>query len=140
MEIKDIMSDNPNHLEPNLSITEAAKKISTLGFDAYPIMENGNIVGMITIQDIVMRAVAKSMDMTNTKVRDVMTKQVFTCSENDSLEEVAKVMAEHDVNGVPVMNNEKRLVGFVSLDDFIHKGKDEKIWHELTRSLHRATI
>jgi CBS domain-containing protein len=84
---------------------------------ALPVGENDRLIGMITDRDITMRAVAEERSPGNTSVRDVMSEKIFYCFEDDDLEKAAKIMAEHQVRRLPVLNYNKRLVGVLALAD-----------------------
>jgi hypothetical protein len=67
-------------------------------------------------------AVAEESSAGNTAVRQVMSKRVYYCFEDDDVEQAAKVMAEHQVRRLPVLNRDKRLVGIVAVADLARSG------------------
>ncbi|MBF0335578.1 MAG: CBS domain-containing protein, partial [Alphaproteobacteria bacterium] len=73
--------------------------------------------GMVTDRDIVLRAVAMDRAPSECRVRDVMSEKIFYCFEDQSVEEASRVMAEHQVRRLPVLNRDKRLVGIVAIAD-----------------------
>jgi CBS domain-containing protein len=87
--------------------------------------ENDRVVGMVTDRDIVVRAVAENRLPSNAAVSSVMSEGVYYCFEDDSLEDAARIMAEHQVRRVPVLNRDQRLVGIVSLGDLARRGVKE---------------
>jgi CBS domain-containing protein len=87
-----------------------------------PVGEDDRLVGMITDRDIAIRAVAKDLPP-DTAVREVMTKEVLYCFEDEALEHVADNMGEQQVRRLPVLNREKRLVGILSLGDLANVAK-----------------
>jgi CBS domain-containing protein len=101
---------------PDQSICEAACLMAQADAGAIPVGENDRLVGMITDRDIAVRAVAAGKGP-NTPVREVMTTEVKYCFEDETLDHVAKNMAELRVRRLPVLNRDKRLVGIVSLGD-----------------------
>lgn len=88
--------------------------VDDVGF--LPVGENDRLVGTITDRDIVVRAVAEGKDG-NATVRDVMTKDVKYCFEDEDIEHVAQNMGDIQVRRLPVLNRDKRVVGVVSLAD-----------------------
>lgn len=88
--------------------------VDDVGF--LPVGENDRLVGTITNRDIVVRAVAEGKDG-NATVRDVMTKDVKYCFEDEDIEHVAQNMGDIQVRRLPVLNRDKRVVGVVSLAD-----------------------
>jgi CBS domain-containing protein len=79
---------------------------------------------MITDRDIAIRAVGQGKGA-DTKVRDVMTRDVKYCFEEDDVDEVCANMSDIQVRRMPVLNNDKRLVGIISLGDIARREEPE---------------
>lgn len=58
------------------------------------------------------------------KAKDVMTRDVITVRPDQSVEEVAKILADNKISGVPVVDEEGKLVGVVTENDFMVKARD----------------
>jgi len=84
---------------------------------ALPVIEDGQLVGMITDRDICMAAYTKGASLPEVRVRDVMTRDVVTCQASDSLRRVESLMKEYKVRRIPVLDVGNQLVGIVSLND-----------------------
>jgi CBS domain-containing protein len=82
-----------------------------------PVGENDRLIGAISDRDIAVRGVAEGKD-SNAKVREVMSEGITWAYEDDSVEDAAKIMSEHQIRRLPVINRDKRLVGIVALGDF----------------------
>ena len=117
MQVHDIMSRKVELTNPNATIRDVARKMRADSIGAMPVGDNDRLVGMVTDRDIVMRAVAEERLPANTSVREVMSEKVCYCFEDDDIDEAAKIMAEHQVKRLPVLNKQKRLVGIVALSD-----------------------
>ena len=116
MQIKEAMSDDVRISSPNQTIREAAKMMAEIDAGVLPVGDNDRLVGMITDRDIAIRAVAAGKGP-DTPVRDVMSKEVNYCFEDDDIDDVAQNMADIKLRRLPVLNRDKRLVGIVSLGD-----------------------
>ena len=57
------------------------------------------------------------------KAKDIMTKDVVTIHPEATVEELARLLIEHKISGVPVVDNENKLVGIVTENDLIRKNK-----------------
>jgi CBS-domain-containing membrane protein len=57
------------------------------------------------------------------KARDIMTKDVITVGSEATVEELARLLIDHKISGVPVVDNEKRIIGIVTENDLIRKNK-----------------
>lgn len=116
-QLKDVMSRDVMVISPDMTITEAARKMSDGDFGMMPVGENDRMIGTISDRDIAIRAVAEGKAPT-TKVREIMTEGVFWAYDDETVEHAAKLMSEHQVRRLPVVNRDKRLVGIVALGDF----------------------
>jgi CBS domain-containing protein len=78
-------------------------------------------VGIISEHDIVSAMARHRDDVAKVKVEDVMTIDIYIASENATLDEALALMAEHNVRHLPVMSEEGRVLGFLSIMDLVMK-------------------
>jgi CBS domain-containing protein len=104
------------HRQPEQSIREAACLMAEIDAGSLPVGEGDRLVGMITDRDIAVRAVAAGQTP-ETRVRDVMSKEVLYCFEDEDLDDVARNMSNVKVRRLPVLDRDKRLVGILSMGD-----------------------
>src|ERR1700757_3504278 len=76
------------------------------------------------------------------RAMDVMTSEVITVDEDASVQSVAKLMAEHGISAVPVVNRYKRVIGMVSEGDLLHRAETgtelrRSWWLELASSTNK---
>ncbi|MEO2074917.1 MAG: CBS domain-containing protein [Bacillus sp. (in: firmicutes)] len=114
--IRDIMTDNVECCTLLDNMYEVALKMKELNVGAIPIVDQEKVVGMITDRDIVVRGVAEKHPG-STKVEDIMSNNLVTVSPDSTSKEAAKLMAEHQIRRLPVVEGDK-LIGIVSLGDF----------------------
>jgi CBS domain-containing protein len=124
MQVQEIMTRNVDLTSPNTTVRDVARTMRADNIGALPVGENDRLVGMVTDRDIVVRAVAEERAPGNTSVREVMSERVYYCFEDDDVEQAARIMAEHQVRRLPVLNRNKRLVGVVALADLGRSGTD----------------
>lgn len=127
MQVLDVMTANPIMIEPDISITDAAKRMRDTDCGVLPVGSLDNIQGMITDRDIVLWVVAAKLDPDATKVSDIMSTDTLTCREEDSLEKAADVMSLNGVRRLVVNNNEGVVTGIVSISDLMKNIGDEAI-------------
>src|SRR5262249_24721105 len=133
MKVRDAMTQDVCLTTPDQTIRDAAKLMMEIDAGALPVEQDDRLVGVITDRDIAVRAVAKGKSP-QTKVRDVMSREVLYCYEDQDLEAVIRNMGEIKVRRCPVMSRDKRLVGIISLGDLArqhHSTTEEKALHEL---------
>ena len=116
MRVSEAMTRDVRIANPGQSIRDVAKIMAEIDAGSMPVGENDRLVGMITDRDIAIRAIAKGKGP-DTPVRDVMSKDVKYCYEDEDLEHVARNMGDIQVRRLPVVSRDKRLVGIVSLGD-----------------------
>lgn len=131
MKLKDILTKNPQVISPEAMICEAGKLMKQCDIGMLPVCDGERLVGAVTDRDLAVRAVANGHDPLKTKVKDVMTPGICWCFEDQSLEEVARLMEEKQIRRIPVLNREKRLIGIASLGDFALRSKDEQLTEEI---------
>ena len=124
MKIMEIMTRDPELIDPDTSIRDAAKRMKDEDIGALPVGENDRLIGMVTDRDIAMRGVAEGRAPETTPVRDVMSEKILYRFEDDDIEDAAQCMAEHQVRRLPILNRDKRLTGIVSLADIAQTGDE----------------
>ncbi len=117
MKLKEIMSQNLQIVAPNTFLQEAAQRMREIDAGPMPVVENRKPIGILTDRDIVIRAVAEGKDSTKTKVSEIMTHEIISCSEDQEIEEGAQLMANKQVRRLMITNKNEELVGIVSLGD-----------------------
>jgi CBS domain-containing protein len=117
--VSDVMTREIHLATPDQSIASAAAEMAKADVGSLPVSDADRLVGMITDRDIAVRAVAKGLGA-ETPVRNVMTGSIKYCYEDQDVDEVARNMAELGVRRLPVVNRDKRLVGFVALSNIVH--------------------
>ena len=125
MNIREVMTPNPRCVAPTESIQSAARIMREEDTGAVPVVENGKVLGMVTDRDIVIRAVADGGKMDG-PVRAILSSDVVCATPEMSTRDAEKLMAEHQVRRLPVVEND-RLIGIVSLGDLaVKEGRDSR--------------
>jgi CBS domain-containing protein len=122
MKVSEIMTKHPVTVTPDQSLQEAAEIMARIESGFIPVGENDKLIGMLTDRDIVVRGMAKGVGP-ESRVRDVMTKEVRYCSVDDDTDSVAANMGEQQIRRLPVVDGDKRLVGILSLGDLAAQGQ-----------------
>ncbi|MBI3899135.1 MAG: CBS domain-containing protein [Gammaproteobacteria bacterium] len=117
MQAKEVMSSNIKIIPSNTSIQAAAELMRQMDVGTLPVSEDGRIVGMLTDRDIAIRAVASGADPRATPAREVMTRDVVSCYEDQDARDVAQMMEQKNVRRVVVVNRKNEAIGVLSVDD-----------------------
>jgi len=114
--VSEVMTTNVKVAAPDQTLQQVAGMMADLDAGVIPVRDQDRLVGMVTDRDIAVRAVAQGLPP-DTQVRQVMTKEIKYCFDDDNVDEVARNMADIKVRRLPVINHDKRLVGIFSLGD-----------------------
>ena len=114
---REIMTGGVDCIGENETVAEAARKMAQLGVGALPICgEDDRLKGMLTDRDIVVKVIAEGKDPNTCRAGELAEGKPVTIGADDSLEELVRTMAQHEVKRVPVIDGH-RLVGVVSESD-----------------------
>jgi CBS domain-containing protein len=109
------------------SVQEAAKILRDGDIGILPIVDaEGVLVGLLTDRDIVVRAVADGLDITKTTVGEIMTFELFTASPDDFVFQAIRIMGEKQVRRIPIVEQDGKLAGILSMADIALEMEDER--------------
>ena len=114
MRVSELMLRDVTLVPPEDTVQNAARAIADIDSRFILVGVDERAAGVLTIRDILIRLVAAGLDPTATPVSQVMSSSLFTCTEEDSAEDVAKRMAEHRIEQLPVLDAGGRLVGVIT--------------------------
>lgn len=133
MKVKDAMHKGAEWVEPTMSLVDIAARMRDQDIGCIPVGENDRLVGMVTDRDIVLKAVAKGAELSKLTARDVMTEGIVYCRDNEELDDALRIMEDKMIRRLPVIDDNKRMVGILSLGDISHAAS-----HEMTGELAAA--
>lgn len=126
MLVKDVMTKNPITIQEKESVLEARDLMTKNKINKLPVVDkSGSLVGIITANDLQRSTPsdATTLDMyelgyllSKLTVEKIMTKKVITVSENETVEEAARIMADKDFGCLPVMAD-NLLIGIITESD-----------------------
>lgn len=119
MVAKDIMKTSVVTVPPSTPVMEAARIMREENIGSLVVVGiDKRLLGIITDRDIVVSVVANGKSPLDVSVGDVMTSELITIQENESVFEILRVLGKNSIRRVPVLRG-GRLVGIVSVDDLI---------------------
>jgi CBS domain-containing protein len=124
---QELMTRNVEYTSPEAVLQVAALKMKELDVGVLPVCDEGRLVGMITDRDITLRSVSDGRDPRTDRVRDAMTADVIFCFANQDVSVVAELMRDKQVRRLPVLDEDNRLVGILSLGDLAQQGGNEQL-------------
>ena len=137
--VKDLMTAHAEWVGADTPVREIARKMRDKGIGCLPVGEHDRLIGMITDRDITCRAVADGLDLSKVKARDVMSKGVTWCFEDQSDAEATKLMESKNIRHLPVLSRAKRIVGMLSFGDLALRSKSltKELLHMAARDASR---
>lgn len=117
MKVAEAMRRQFHTVKPVESVQVAAQTLAEGGEHALLVLDDQErLLGIVTERDITVRAVADAKRADETRVRDIMSAEVFTCGPEDDAAELAKLLDERQIEQAPVLEGE-RTVGLLVLAD-----------------------
>ena len=116
MNVSEVMTAQVATATPRTTVAEIARTMAEVESGAVPVTDDGEVVGLITDRDIVLRVVAEGMGL-DTPVAEVMTEGVETCLEDDNVADATAKMGAKQIRRLVVLNADGKLAGILSLGD-----------------------
>ncbi|HZT92452.1 MAG TPA: CBS domain-containing protein [Gaiellaceae bacterium] len=125
-QIRELMTSDPRTVAPGDSVVDAARVMRDEDAGVVPVADGGRLVGVVTDRDIAIRVVAEGKDPSATTVRDVASQELVTIDPQQDLDEALRLMAQHQVRRLPVVEEDGKLVGIVAQADVARHADDER--------------
>lgn len=115
MRLDEIMTRSFPFIRPEVTLTEATEKLKAHPAGALPVCEGDRFRGLLTDRDLSQRV--QGYDPATTRVGDVISAEGPYCFADQDVEQAFGVMEEKQIECLPILDQEKRLVGIVTRDD-----------------------
>lgn len=117
MHVREAMHSGVEWMPPTTSLPDIAAKMREHDIGAIPIGENDRLIGMVTDRDIVVKAFVNGADISSLTARDVMTEGIVYCRADEDLGDALRIMEERKIRRLPVIDENKRMIGMLSMGD-----------------------
>ncbi len=114
LRIHEVMTKNVFHLSPNDQMSVVLNVFREKRWSGAPVTSNGQLIGILSIEDLIRSLRERNLEA---RVEDYMTKTLVTVRENDPVVEALKTFSRTNFGRLPVLNNEKELVGIITKGD-----------------------
>lgn len=116
----DIMVPNPIRVRSNVTIYEGLKLMEQYNIASLIVVDDmDRVLGVITAKDVVIKAVAKNLDLKSTKIIDIVSRPVTVVEPETTLKDVITLMIGTGHGHIPVVNKSGRVIGIVTIDDVL---------------------
>jgi CBS domain-containing protein len=124
MRCREIMTRELRTATPETTLQQAAALMRDGDMGAVPVVEDGRLVGIVTDRDIVVRCIADGKDA-STPVGEAMTSEIFSVRPDDFVFEAVRLMGDKQVRRIPVISDDGKLAGIISMADVALETEDE---------------
>ena len=126
--VKDAMTQGVKAVPPSAPLTDAARLMKQEDVGSLPVVDGDRLVGVLTDRDIVVRGIADGGDPHAIKAGDIASRDVVTVRADDDLDDALRLMAQHQVRRLPVVED-GHLVGVVAQADVAQEAKEKDVGH-----------
>jgi len=116
VKVGDLMTQKVVNIDASMTADKVAKLIVEHKIESFPVTEKGKLVGIVTGWDLLTKVVARALNPSEVKTKEFMTRSPITCSPDDSVLQVTKLMAKHGIKQIPVVKNGKVVGMFTTYD------------------------
>jgi len=99
----------------------------TLDVGILPVCKDEELIGAITDRDIAIRGVAEGCDPKTTPVREVMSRVIVYCFDDQDVKDAAEMMEKNRIRRLPILDHQQRVVGIISLGDLALRAQDSNM-------------
>ena len=124
--IKDAMTSNPKTVTSDQTVADAARIMKQEDAGVVPIVDGERLVGVVTDRDITITVVAEGKDPQSTRVTEIASRDLVTVDPQQDLDEALRLMAQHQVRRLPVVEEDGRLVGILAQADVAAHASDAR--------------
>lgn len=126
MLIRYVMNKKVKIVDVDASLEKAALLMRDYGVGFLPVLDGERLQGVITDRDLAVRGVAQGRDPESTLVRQIMTRRVVTCFEDEPVSRALQVMRRESLRRLVILDEAGRIAGVLALDDVARVPHDEK--------------
>ena len=119
--VKDWMIDLVVFIDPDAKVLDALSKMRRRYLNSLIVNKTSDSpeYGILTSTDICDKIVAQKRDPSETKVKDIMSSPLISISPDETIYECARLMSEHQIHHLPVVDQNQSVVGMISATDFL---------------------
>jgi CBS domain-containing protein len=106
-------------VSPQTTVFDAIKLMAEKNIGALPVVSGGTLAGIFTERDYTRKIALQGKSSKDTQVWEIISKQVATVTPDETVEECLRLMTEHRIRHLPVVQN-RELIGIISIGDLVN--------------------
>lgn len=119
MKVRDLMTSGVASIDSDDSLSSAARMMWECDCGVIPVTRADRVLGVITDRDICMASWIRNQPLSELRVSDSMSRELFSCSPDDNVSVAERLMQSRQIRRLPVIDKEGHLVGILSLADIV---------------------
>jgi len=127
MNVREMMTTNVATAEPDSTLEEVATMMKDEYVGAIPVVDDDELIGIITDRDIVVRCIAEGKDPSECEAEEIVSEDLETVSPDDDVRRAAEIMQRKQIRRLPVCDEDGKLVGMLSLGDIAVKQSNDGV-------------
>jgi len=130
MKIREVMSRDPVCCVLGDSAQTVGKILCDRNIGSMPVVvdhQSRKIVGMITDRDLCCSVIAKGMNPKTTQIGKLIVSAPVTCRDGENIETCERLMQEHQIRRIPIVDAQERVIGIVAQADLALKDTPERV-------------
>jgi CBS domain-containing protein len=124
MKVKDVMTQEVRTCRLDSDLSAVARSMWLRDCGVIPVVDDGEVLGVITDRDICIAAGSKNREPYRITVSEVMARRLYSCSPDDNIREALEIMRKKQVRRLPVIDAKGKLQGILSLNDVAIKARE----------------
>jgi CBS domain-containing protein len=137
--VAEVMVPDVVTIEPAASLITAARRMREANIGMLPVVDGGRVVGVLTDSDLVVRGMARDLEPATTRVRQCMSDAVIPAHPDWPTERAIVTMAQAQVGRLPVLDDDDRLVGVVTLSSMAFRSRHKAVALEAAQEVSRRS-
>ena len=141
MKVREVMSANPACCTPDDSAQNVAKMMCDRNVGSIPVIadhQSRTLAGMITDRDLCCSVVARGLDAKTTRIQEFVSYGPVSCRDGENIEHCERLMQEHQIRRIPIVDRENRVIGMVAQADLALREKADKV-HKTVAEISRPS-
>jgi CBS domain-containing protein len=126
MKVRDVMIHDVVTIEPSASLVDAATRMTEANIGILPVVDEGEVRGVITDRDLVVRGIARSADLRSAAVGDCATTDPIVAHADWDIDRAIEIMGRAQIGRLPVIESGNRLVGIVTLSSLVLRSRKDR--------------
>lgn len=130
MKVREVMTSNPVCCVPGDRVQKVAKALCEGDVGSLPVVDDQQsrkLLGMITDRDLCCSVLAAGLDPKTTAIEKFISLNPVTCRDGENIDSCERLMQEHQIRRIPIVDGDGRVIGIISQADLALKEKPEKV-------------